>query len=77
MTNEERLDRLEKLYEKLYHESELLSMYIPRLTDILIRYWNASDRHRGEVLGDLRNLRDVLKQHINTHLDKKGSYKYK
>ena len=49
-TTEERIDRLEKLYEKIYHDYELLSILIPRLTDILGKYWEASGKHRENTI---------------------------
>lgn len=55
-TLEDRIDRLEKLYEKSYHEMELLSIYIPKLTDILIKYFNTSERHREAVMRDYLNV---------------------
>jgi len=77
----DRIDRLEKLYEKLYHESELLAIYIPRLTDILIEYWVKTGEYRGSIRRDLIKLRDLakmndtdiggLKKGYHTHLDKK------
>jgi len=78
MSDEQRIDKLEKLYETLYHEMELLSIYIPRLTDILIGYWSTSGKHRGAVLTDIRTIRDAIDEHFKTHyLDKKkGKTKY-
>jgi len=57
---EDRVKELEELWEHDHHTIELLSIYIPKLTDILIRYWGASGRHRTAVLGDLRGIRDAL-----------------
>ena len=69
---EQRIDRLERLYETLYHEMELLSIYIPRLTDVLIGYWTTSGKHRKAVLNDLHTIRDAIDEHFKTHyLDKK------
>lgn len=70
---EQRVDRLEKLYQTLYHEIELLSIYIPKLTDILIGYWSTSGKHRKAVLNDLHTIRDAIDEHFKTHyLDKKN-----
>lgn len=73
---EERIDRLERLYEKLYHETELLSIYIPRLTDTLIKHFSASQKLRYEIFGDLRSLQSVLSNiledlqvHYKSHFD--------
>ena len=77
MTLEERVKALEELWEKDHHTIELLSIYIPRLTDILIRYWGASGKHRKAVLGDIRGIRDALDEHFKTHyLDKKKRKEY-
>lgn len=77
MNTEERIDRLEKLYDHLYRETELLTIYIPRLTDILIKYWGASGNHRDAVLGDIRGIRDAIDEHFKTHyIDKKQKEKY-
>lgn len=79
MSEEQRIDRLERLYETLHHEMGLLSIYIPRLTDILIGYWGTSGKHRRAVLNDLHTIRDAIDEHFKTHyLDKKkGKSKYK
>lgn len=77
MNLEERIDRLEKLYEKAYHDYELLSIYLPKLTNILIRYWEASGKHREVVLGDIRGIRDAVDEHFKSHyLDKKKKEEY-
>lgn len=77
MNTEERIDRLEKLYDHLYRETELLTIYIPRLTDILIKYWGASGNHRDAVLGDIRGIRDAIDEHFKTHyIDKKKKEEY-
>ena len=59
MELEERVKALEELWEHDHHTIELLSIYIPKLTDILIRYWGASGKHRSAVLGDIRGIRDA------------------
>ena len=72
MTLEDRIKALEELWEHDHHTIELLSIYIPRLTDILIRYWGASGKHREAVLGDIRGIRDAIDEHFKSHyLDKK------
>ncbi len=77
MKMEERIDRLEELYEKVYHDYELLSIYIPKLTDILIRYWGATGKHREAIFGDLRGIRDAVDEHFKSHyLDKKKREEY-
>ena len=78
-TIEERIDWLEKEYERLYHTDELLAIYIPQLAEILIRYWSVSGKHQEAVLNDIRSMRDLtklinqeLKEHFKSHyLDKK------
>ena len=61
MTLEERIERLESLYEKVYHENELLSMYIPRLTNILTKYFGESGKHRYAIMRDFEFTRDVVR----------------
>ena len=85
VNTEERLDRLEKMFERIYHENELLSLYIPKLMDVLIRYWGKQNEHRGSVRRDLITLHGflsaidddvtgLLKGH-HSHTDKKRQYK--
>ena len=83
----ERIDRLEKLYGGLYHTMELLSIYIPKLIDILVKYFGASQKLRYEIFGDfnsvqsvLRNILDDLQVHYKSHnelFEKKKSKQYK
>lgn len=84
-TTEERIDRLEKLYEKIYHDYELLSILIPRLTDILGKYWEASGKHRENTIAQIRGIQSFtglvdkdIQQHFKNHstdtLKKKESY---
>jgi len=74
---EERIDKLERLYEGIYHDYELLAIYIPKLTDILIKYWGVSGKHREAVLNDIRTIRDAIDEHFKTHyLDKKKKEEY-
>ena len=78
MNTEQRLDRLEKLYEHQHQTLELLAIYIPRLADHHIKLLNALDRWRRAVRNDhllLRDLylkvdetlQDYMKWHQNTH----------
>ena len=81
MNTEERLDRLEKMFERIYHENELLSIYIPKLMDVFIRYWGKENEHRESIRRDLVTLHgfsattddDVtdLKKGYHSHSDKK------
>ncbi len=72
MNEQERIERLEKLYEGLYQEIELLSIYIPKLTDILIKYFSASGKLRYEIFGDFNSIQSVLKNILD---DLQGHYK--
>ena len=72
--------RLEKLVEKVLAEDELIGMYMSRLMDILIRYWPAQARNRGEVKtaidiyrGALEKLEREWQEHYKHHsnIDKK------
>ncbi len=60
-TLEERIERLEKLYDKMYHTNELLSIYVPRLADIMQRFWPAFDRWRLALTGDAKYTRALVK----------------
>ncbi len=76
LTLEQRLRRLEEGYERLYHTNELLAIYLPKLTDILIKHFNASHELRQEIFGDFRSLQSVLSNilddlqiHYKSHSD--------
>lgn len=75
-----RIERLEKLYEKTYHSYERLSIYIPKLTDILIRYWSVSNRWREFINSDAKFTRDLASKAWEKSLSemrakkKRGSY---
>ena len=78
MTIEERIDRLEKLWEKDHHELELIEIYLPKIVDWLPIYLNASAKHRVAVLRDLKNMSDAIlklddnqQEHFKVHTDKK------
>ncbi len=72
MELEERIERLEKLWEQDHHTLEMSGILIQRLTDILIKYWGASGRHREAVLGDIRGIRNAVDEHFKSHyFDKK------
>jgi len=80
MTDTERIERLEKIVEKLYHESELLSLYIPKLCDILIKYWKESPKYRKEIEVQLRGIKDyaiLLDNDVQKHFSQPHPYKKK
>ena len=71
MTLEERIERLEKLYEKVYHDYELLAILIPRLTEILIKYFGENKDHRYSIMRDLKLGRDwtrLMEKDLRGHL---------
>jgi len=84
LTIEERLDRLEednkflrKEYERMYHESELRSGVILKLSDWLMRYLAAVNKHVRLQVQDTELLTDVMKildQDMQGHFK---SHKYK
>ena len=51
---------LEDRVERLEHTTELLAMYIPRLTENLQKHYSLSNRLREEIFGDFRTLQSVL-----------------
>ena len=84
MNELERIERLEKLYERLYHTYELLAIYIPRMCDFLDKYLSKTREYRYDIAGDINNLRDLVKvtdsdmqEHFRTHRDKKIVYNIK
>lgn len=82
---EKRVKMLEKEYERIYHDYELLAIYIPRHVDYCIRFFSAVYKFKDEVNGDLRgissfcrfldtDIQDHFKSH--KHTDKKRNSKY-
>ncbi len=81
MDVDERLDRLEKMVELIHHEQELLAIYIPQLSEILIKHFTASGKNRDNIQGIIRGIRSwaqmldaEMQQHFKSHnsnLDKK------
>lgn len=67
-STEERIELLEENYDRVYHELELLNLYIPKLCDILIRYWGASNTHRGEITRDINALKNYTVETRKTAL---------
>uniref|UniRef100_A0A6M3IHA8 Uncharacterized protein n=1 Tax=viral metagenome TaxID=1070528 RepID=A0A6M3IHA8_9ZZZZ len=86
MNEVERIERLEKLYEKMYHQNEKLSVYLPQLLDTLIKHWSKGYEYRESIKSDLVRLRDFslgtaddlsgLKKGYHTHAGKKRVSKY-
>lgn len=78
MIDTERIERLEKMVEKLYHESELLSLYIPKLCEIMEKYFKTSYKYREEKEAQLRGVRDFLlflNNGLNNHTSLPHPYK--
>jgi len=83
MTELERIERLEKLYERLYHEFEIIEINTARLAEILLRYFPKSAQYRKELETKIFNYRGLLKIHeddlqglkknYHTHIDKKSN----
>ena len=61
MTLEERIERLERLWEADHHTIEMLSIYIPRLADIIERYLKISSEYRTEARANLTGIRSYMK----------------
>ena len=84
MNLEERIDRLEKLWEKWYQTYELLNFYVPRMTEANIRYLEGCTDYYFAMERDVSKLRDILggilddlQLHYKTHnLDKKKKEEY-
>jgi len=60
MKLEDRIERLEKFYEEVYHNYELLSIYIPRLTEANIKYLEGCTEFYFQMQRDVSKLRDIL-----------------
>ena len=45
----EKVERLEDLVERLYHTVESYNEYMPKLTDVLIKYFPAMSNYRKEM----------------------------
>jgi len=84
-TTEERLDFLEREYERLYHQNELLSIYIPQMCDkyedFVRRFWaivntNEDLKHLFKCLYEQQEREQ--QEHFKTHSKEKKprSYKY-
>ena len=79
MVLEERVEFLEKEYNRLYHTDEMLSILVPRLADTIAKYLKLTHQYHNEVLRDLKNFRSYielldedLREHFKSHyLDKK------
>lgn len=73
MNDTERIDRLEKLVERLLKEYELLSIYVPKLTGILNRYWDKQKDYRSEIIDHIKLLETI----VNTDKKRKHYKEYK
>jgi len=60
-TVEQRLEWLEKQHERLYHTQELLSIHVPRMCDILDKYFSVSGQYRYELKQELNGIRDFVR----------------
>jgi hypothetical protein len=79
----ERIERLERFYEKLFHDYELLAIQIPRLCDILENYLSVSKNYRYELSQEIGGIRDFtrltdsdMQEHFKSHADKKIKSKH-
>ena len=81
MTELERIERLEKLYERWYHTYQELAIYIPRMCDFLDKYFSKSREYRYDIASDINCIRELVKmidndmqEHFKSHTDKKRVY---
>uniref|UniRef100_A0A6M3KKW0 Uncharacterized protein n=1 Tax=viral metagenome TaxID=1070528 RepID=A0A6M3KKW0_9ZZZZ len=63
MTELERIERLEKLYEHIYHEFEIIELNTSKLVNVLLRYFPKSAEYRRELEGKIFNYRGLLSLH--------------
>ena len=79
---EDQVDKLSELYGDVLHTYNLLSVLIPRLTEIIIKFLEESTDHYFKTTADTSKLRDILlgtlddlQAHYKSHnLDKKSRY---
>lgn len=78
MTLEERVARLEELFERIHHEHELCSIYVPRLAKNHIKLLEFLHKLYYTNLRDWKTLRDILKmvdgdlqEHFKSHSERK------
>ncbi len=84
MNIEERLQRLEELYDPMYHKMDMLERYIPKLISFLTKYMRAitifgsATEDRVNLLARLSHLTDQeLREHFKSHfVDKKKREQY-
>ena len=81
MTLEERIERLEKLWERDRQTLEMAGVLIESLTDIVIKYWSANGRQNNYLMsinkvlsGELSAYNSLLLEHFKSHYSKE---KYK
>ena len=58
-----RIERLEKLCEKLYHETEIVDIYTEKLVNILLEYFPKGEHYRKELESKIITLRSLLQLH--------------
>jgi len=74
MTLEERIERLERLWEADHHQLEIAGLLISKLSDVLERYLKISSEYRTEARANLAGVRSYMKilnleiqEHFKTH----------
>lgn len=78
----DRVELLSELYGDVLHDYNLLSVLIPRLTEVIIKFLTESTDNYFKATADASKLRDILlgtlddlQLHYKSHnLDKKSSY---
>ncbi len=81
---EDRVEKLSELYGDVLHTYNLLSVLIPRLTEIIIKFLEESTDHYFKTTADTSKLRDILlgtlddlQAHYKSHsIDKKRKKEY-
>lgn len=79
---EKRVDKLSELYGNVLHNYNLLSVLIPRLTEVIIKFLTESTDNYFKTTADASKIRDILlgtlddlQLHYKSHnLDKKSKY---
>ena len=81
MTLEERIKRLEKLWERDRQTLDMAGILIEQLTDIIMKYWSANGRQNNYLMsvikvlsGELSAYNSLLAEHFKSHYSKE---KYK
>lgn len=61
MNLEDRVKRLEDLYDPMYHKIDMLEIHIEKLVNFLPKHLSATTKFAYSIEGHIRQLRDFLR----------------